>query len=618
MRTSKPLKKIKKELHSLYYYYKRKRETLSEETQKSFEMLLLSAQEAITQKDLLALQEYMQELEKLQKVHLPKKKFYRYLESFLGLIFFIIVIILIRQMWFENYNIPSGSMRPTFRENDFLIVSKTPFNINTPTVLGHYYFDDSLLNRGDTVIFSASGLDFVDTDTKYLWIIPGKKQFIKRLIAKPGDTIYFYGKKMYGIDAAGNEILEFSTDPWFKSIAHIPFIRFEGRTKYLEKSLPNVVSSVMIYQMNQPLAQISILPSGKVEGTLLQKNELLPVHDFGEFWGINNYGMSRILTKQLAQIYNPEPMPEADYYLEITHHPSIRPPQASTTFYAKKYFSFVQPELRTSRSYLPLDQKHLEKILHHMTTSRFYVKEGFAFVRNEKQTNLPYFKNVPNGCYEFIQGKAYQVFFGGILKQLSPLHPLYNTNPEQIILLYNLGIEFSTYYAPNDSDTSLHPSRYAYYDYGDLCLMDASIFTREDPVLIDFIQREHEKASSQLLNIPYFPFDDAGAPVDTNGKINKDFIRQYGLIVPQDRYLVLGDNYAVSADSREFGFVPQENLRGKASFIIWPFGPRFGRIFQPSTPWITFPHCSVWGIALIAIVGSIFYNRRRNKSKFQF
>jgi signal peptidase I len=40
--------------------------------------------------------------------------------------------------------------------------------------------------------------------------------------------------------------------------------------------------------------------------------------------------------------------------------------------------------------------------------------------------------------------------------------------------------------------------------------------------------------------------------------------------IPADSYYVLGDNSASSRDSRYWGFVPKENLLGKAFLIYWP------------------------------------------------
>ena len=45
--------------------------------------------------------------------------------------------------------------------------------------------------------------------------------------------------------------------------------------------------------------------------------------------------------------------------------------------------------------------------------------------------------------------------------------------------------------------------------------------------------------------------------------------------VPKDYYFVLGDNRPNSVDSEELGFIHKDDIRGKASFTIFPFS-RFG------------------------------------------
>jgi len=42
------------------------------------------------------------------------------------------------------------------------------------------------------------------------------------------------------------------------------------------------------------------------------------------------------------------------------------------------------------------------------------------------------------------------------------------------------------------------------------------------------------------------------------------------MLVPADSYFVLGDNSATSKDSRYWGFVPKNNLLGKAIIVYWP------------------------------------------------
>ncbi|HWE50397.1 MAG TPA: signal peptidase I [Bryobacteraceae bacterium] len=48
-------------------------------------------------------------------------------------------------------------------------------------------------------------------------------------------------------------------------------------------------------------------------------------------------------------------------------------------------------------------------------------------------------------------------------------------------------------------------------------------------------------------------------------------------LVPRDRYFVLGDHRNSSSDSRSWGYVPRENIYGKAVFVYWPLN-KLGRL----------------------------------------
>lgn len=52
-----------------------------------------------------------------------------------------------------------------------------------------------------------------------------------------------------------------------------------------------------------------------------------------------------------------------------------------------------------------------------------------------------------------------------------------------------------------------------------------------------------------------------------------------GKVIPDDMYLVLGDNRPESVDSRDnnFGLVSKKDIKGKVLFRIWPI-PNFGKV----------------------------------------
>jgi len=60
-------------------------------------------------------------------------------------------------------------------------------------------------------------------------------------------------------------------------------------------------------------------------------------------------------------------------------------------------------------------------------------------------------------------------------------------------------------------------------------------------------------------------------PAGPTGSGKRDFLTER--VVPEGSVFVLGDNRDYSVDSRIWGFLPCENIRGKAVRIIWSFDP---------------------------------------------
>jgi hypothetical protein len=74
----------------------------------------------------------------------------------------------------------------------------------------------------------------------------------------------------------------------------------------------------------------------------------------------------------------------------------------------------------------------------------------------------------------------------------------------------------------------------------------------------------------------------------------------------------------MSADSRQFGFVPEANLRGGASVLLWPPSSRWGRLPQPSIAHFTVPNLAVWAFFVILAIATTVYLRRRDVKPLKF
>lgn len=61
-----------------------------------------------------------------------------------------------------------------------------------------------------------------------------------------------------------------------------------------------------------------------------------------------------------------------------------------------------------------------------------------------------------------------------------------------------------------------------------------------------------------------------GQPIEENHQMYPSYDNFGPVNVPKGKLFVLGDNRGNSEDSRYFGFVPVENVLGKAILIYWP------------------------------------------------
>ncbi len=102
----------------------------------------------------------------------------------------------------------------------------------------------------------------------------------------------------------------------------------------------------------------------------------------------------------------------------------------------------------------------------------------------------------------------------------------------------------------------------------------------------------------------------------------------HNLVVPPGDYFVLGDNRANSFDSRVWGFVPKQNIIGRAALVYWPlqqdndgFLPNvsgvYASVHQGSTTITTLNDGLLDAtpfLVLVAPVGLLIFLRRKRKT----
>lgn len=623
------LRKSRHILKSSYKSYKSKRSQLSADQLVRFETLLAHLDQAVLAEDATAADPLARQTAEFCHAHFKKGIGTHLFEMLVAIVIALVVATVVRQVWFELYEIPSGSMRPTFKEKDHLTVTKTAFGLNVPLETRHFYFDPALVQRTSVMIWSGDGIPHLDSASTFMGIFPYTKRYIKRCMGKPGDTLYFYGGRIYGFDRDGNDLRELRENPWTTRLEYIPFTNFEGRRSYIDSRRLAASSEVIFHHFNEAIGRL-VFSGPRIQAQIFdgqhwvkdrpeaQKMPHQTLQTYSDFWGIRNFAMARLLDKsQLEALtsYRADSLEPALLYLELRHTPSLGYPPALLSDRAGAF-------IEGYTTVIPLQERHLKALADNLYTCRFVVKNGRATayrIDSEKfYSGSPAFPGVPDGIYEFYYGQGYSIGWGGIASKLPTDHPLYDFQPTNIQRLFNLGIDMTMQVAPHNRNQPFYPSRYAYFREGELYVMGGLLMAKKDPFLVSFHEREKKKEEASTLNAPYVAFKDYGPPLTAEGELDKTFITTFGLKIPEKHYLALGDNHAMSQDSRYFGPIPEANLQGAPSLIFWPPGDRWGVPNQKPYPLLTAPRLIVWTLAaLIGLIWWIIHRYNLKKPTFR-
>ncbi|TAN05247.1 MAG: signal peptidase I [Rhodanobacteraceae bacterium] len=94
----------------------------------------------------------------------------------------ILAVLVFRTFLLEPFRIPSGSMMPTLRVGDFVLVNKFAYGLRLP-VTNTKVLDTGEPKRGDIAVFR--------------YPLNPKEDYIKRIVGLPGDTIKVVGEQLY-------------------------------------------------------------------------------------------------------------------------------------------------------------------------------------------------------------------------------------------------------------------------------------------------------------------------------------------------------------------------------------------------------------------------------------
>ena len=126
-------------------------------------------------------------------------------------------------------------------------------------------------------------------------------------------------------------------------------------------------------------------------------------------------------------------------------------------------------------------------------------------------------------------------------------------------------------------------SMYPTLDGGEIMFLNKLAKLKRFDIVVLQIDRENEDLIKRIIGLPGEKVKILNNKIYINDEVLED---KYGfgetndmdeITLADDEYLVLGDNRKISLDSRVFGAVKEDAIKGTADFVMYPF-KNFGKV----------------------------------------
>ena len=171
----------------------------------------------------------------------------------------ILIVFVLRAVIYEPFRIPSGSMKPTLLEGDFILVNKHAYGLRLP-LIGTKVMAGSAPKRGDVMVFRFPKNTSVD--------------FIKRVVGVPGDKLRYENKILYVNDQPLDQ-------KFLENTADIDLTGHSQDVKELEEKIDNKLHKIWLnFEQGDDKKEI-VVP----EGHYFTMGDNRDYSDDSRYWG---------------------------------------------------------------------------------------------------------------------------------------------------------------------------------------------------------------------------------------------------------------------------------------------------------------------------------------------